>query len=152
MNQPPGLRRFSPLRAARFEGYLLEDGLRLNHAPLPLFMKEIRAQDWNTFCQRLNEFERGATVDILWIDRETKTEQPVARAAEFEEMSFGKRDGCSDQITVRAGGERGVKTRHEIIEPIHILLREAHGRFNGVAVEAEQGTTILTFSPAIHSD
>lgn len=115
-------------------------------------MKEIRTQDWDTFCRRINEFERGATVDILWIDRETKTERPVARAVEFEEMSFGRRDGCSDQITVRAGGERGVETRHEIIEPIHILLRESDGRFNGVAVEAEEGTTILTFSPAIHSD
>lgn len=115
-------------------------------------MKEIRTQDWNTFCQRLNEFERGATVDILWIDRETKSERPVARGVAFEEMTFGRRDGCNDQIVVRAGGEGGAETRHEITEPIHVLLRESDGHFNAVAVEAEEGTTILTFSPAIQSN
>jgi hypothetical protein len=114
-------------------------------------MKEIKTQDWNTFCQRLTEFERGASVDILWIDRVSQAERPVARAAEFEEISFGKRDGCSDQITIRAGGEK--ETRHEIVEPINIRLRESgkDGNYNGVAIEAEEGITILTFQPAIHA-
>jgi hypothetical protein len=115
-------------------------------------MKEIRTQDWNTFCRRLNEFERGANVDILWIDRATNAERSVARAVEFENISFGQRDGCSDQIVIRAGGEGGRETRHEITEPIHILLRESgqNGTYNAVAVEAEEGTTILTFHPVIH--
>jgi hypothetical protein len=116
-------------------------------------MKEIRTQDWNTFCQRLNEFERGATVDIVWIDRATKVERPVVRGAEFQEMSFGRRDGCSDQIVIRADGEAGRETRHEITEPIHILLRESGpgGSYNAVAVEAEEGTTIMAFQPVIHA-
>lgn len=112
-------------------------------------MKEIRTQDWSTFCQRLNEAERGAAVDIHWINRATKAETQIARAAEFEEIKFGKRDGCNDEITVRVGGESA--THHQILEPIHILLRATEdGRaFNGVAVEAEEGTTILTFTPVI---
>ena len=116
-------------------------------------MKEIRTQDWNTFCQRLNEFERGASVDILWIDRVTKAERPIVREAEFEQITFGQRDGCSDQLVIRAGGEGGRETRHEITEPIHILLRESghDGSFNAVAVEAEEGTTIVTFRPVIHA-
>ncbi|HWD93376.1 MAG TPA: DUF5335 family protein [Verrucomicrobiae bacterium] len=117
-------------------------------------MKEIKTQDWNTFCQRLNEFERGATVDILWIDRATNAERPVVREAEFEQISYGPRDGCNDQIVIRAG-ERGRETRHEITEPIHILLRESSGgsgTYNGVAVEAEEGTTILAFRSGIRPD
>lgn len=111
-------------------------------------MKEIRSQDWNTFCERLNEFERGAIVDIRWIDRESKAEKEIAHAAEFQEIRFGQRDGCSDQIVVRAGGE--AETHHEIVEPIHILLREdGKGGFNAVAFEAEEGTTVLRFSPVI---
>ena len=111
-------------------------------------MREIRSQDWNTFCQRLNEFERGATVDIHWIDRATKAEKEIARAAQFQEITFGKRDGCNDQIVVRAGGE--TETRHEIVEPIHILLREvSDGAFNAVAVEAEEGITVMKFNPVI---
>lgn len=112
-------------------------------------MKEIRTQDWNTFCQRLNEFERGATVDIEWIDRESQAEKQIARAAEFQEITFGNRDGCSDRIMIHAGGK--TETHHEIVEPIHILLREHRdgSGFNAVAVEAEQGTTLLKFSPVI---
>ena len=112
-------------------------------------MKEIRTQDWSAFCQRLSETERGAAVDIRWIDRATNVEKEIARAAEFEEIRFGQRDGCNDQITVRVGGESAA--HHQILEPIHILLRATEdGRaFNGLAVEAEEGTTIMTFSPVI---
>jgi len=97
----------------------------------------------------LNDSERGATVDVYWIDRATKAEKEIARAAEFEEMTFRRRDGCSDQITVRVGGE--TTAHHEIVEPIHILLRatEDGAAFNGLAVEAEEGTTIMTFTPVI---
>ncbi|HWC58688.1 MAG TPA: DUF5335 family protein [Verrucomicrobiae bacterium] len=114
-------------------------------------MKEIKAQDWNTFCQRLSELERGASVDILWIDRASNTERPIARAAEFQQMSFGAKDGCNDQITIRAGGE--TETHHEIVEPINIRLRQSgkDGSYNGMAIEAEEGTTLVTFQPAIHS-
>jgi len=114
-------------------------------------MKEIKSQDWNTFCQRLNEFERGAAVDIVWIDRASQSERSIARRAEFENISFGQRDGCSDQIVIRAGGES--ETRHEIMEPINIRLRESgkDGNFNGVAIEAEEGITLLTFQPDIHA-
>jgi hypothetical protein len=91
-------------------------------------------------------------VDILWIDRATQAERPVVRGANFEEISFGRRDGCNDQIVIRAGNGAGRETRHEITEPIHILLRESgpKGSYNAVAVEAEEGTTILAFQPVIH--
>jgi Family of unknown function (DUF5335) len=116
-------------------------------------MKEIRTQDWNTFCQRLNEVERGATVDIHWIDRASQREQDIARAAEFQEITFGQRNGCSDQVVIRAGAEGGKETRHEIVEPIRIRLRESggDGNYNGVAIEAEEGTTLLTFHPLLRA-
>jgi hypothetical protein len=115
-------------------------------------MKEIKSQDWNTFCQGLNEFERGAAVDIVWIDRASQAERSIARRAEFEDISIGARDGCNDQITIRAGGE--TETRHEIVEPINIRLRESgkNGNYNGVTIEAEEGTTLLTFQPDIHAN
>jgi hypothetical protein len=114
-------------------------------------MKEIKSKDWNTFCQRLNEFERGATVDIVWLERASNAERPIAIKAEFEKISFDKRDGCSDQITVHAGGES--ETRHEIVEPIQILLRASgqDGNFNAVEIQAEEGTTFLKFHPVIHA-
>ena len=112
-------------------------------------MIEIRTRDWKTFCHRLNESEHGAMVDIHWIDRATKREKEIARAAEFDQMTFAKRDGCNDRIMVRTAGE--ASAHHEIIEPIHILLRatEDGAAFNGVAIEAEEGITIMTFTPVI---
>src|SRR4051812_14738409 len=116
-------------------------------------MREIQTQDWSAFCDRLNQFEDGATVDIHWIDRETKIDKEIAHAAQFREITFGRRDGCSDQITIRAGGEAGSGTRHDIVEPIHILLREVGdgNGFDAMAVEAEEGTTLMTFHPVIRS-
>jgi hypothetical protein len=122
-----------------------------SHTALEI-MKQIKTQDWNTLCERLNEHERGAAVDILWIDRSTQAERPIARRAAFEEISFGTKDGCNDQIVIRLGGDR--ETRHEIVEPINIRLRESgpNGDYNGVTIEAEEGTTLLTFEPAIHAN
>lgn len=112
-------------------------------------MIEIRSRDWRTFCHRLNESEHGATVDIHWIDRATKREKEIARAAEFEEISLQRRDGCSDRIKIRTSGE--TSAHHEIVEPIRILLRatEDGAAFNGLAVEGEEGTTLMTFTPVI---
>lgn len=112
-------------------------------------MMEIRTRDWRTFCHLLNESEHGATVDIHWIDRATKKEKEIARAAEFEEITLQKRDGCSDRIKIRTSGESSAQL--EIVEPIRILLRatEDGAAFNGMAVEAEEGTTIMTFTPVI---
>jgi len=117
-------------------------------------MQEIQTLSWPTFCERLNEFERGATVNIHWIDRSTNTEREIAHAAEFQEITFGKRDGCSDQIVVRAGSDAGHEMRHEIVEPIRIFLRDTgkSGAHDGIAVEAEEGTTILTFHPVIRQE
>lgn len=110
-------------------------------------MREVPSQEWGTFCQRLNEFERGAMTDILWIDRETKTEREVARAVQLQDITFGRRDRCNDQIVIRAGGGG---TTHEIVEPIHVLLREnGGGVYNAMAIEAEAGTTLVKFNPGI---
>jgi hypothetical protein len=114
-------------------------------------MREIQSQDWGKFCQRLNQFETGATVDLHWIDRSTKVQNELAHAARFQEITFGKRDKCNDQITIRTDGEPGHGGQHEIISPIHILLREVgNGEgFNAIAVEAEEGIMIMALHPAI---
>jgi hypothetical protein len=69
----------------------------------------------------------------------------LARRAPFEGIGYGRRDDCNDQIVVRG------TTKHEIVEPIHILLRETEdgAAFNAVAIEAEEGTTFLIFHPVI---
>jgi Family of unknown function (DUF5335) len=113
-------------------------------------MREVRSNDWDAFCGRLNQFERGATVTIEFLDRNGRMTE-IARTVPFEEIQFGKRDACNDRISIR--GRDKADTNHEIVEPIHILLRETEGGagFNAVAIEAEEGTTFLMFQPVIRA-
>ena len=113
-------------------------------------MREVRNNDWDAFCGRLNEFERGATMTIEFLDRDGRMTE-IARRVPFEEINFDKSDGCNDRISIRGRDNQG--TTHEIVEPIHIRLRETEGGagFNAVAIEAGEGTTFLVFHPVIRA-
>ena len=111
-------------------------------------MREVRSNDWDTFCRRLNEFERGAIINIEFLDRTGRMTE-IAHTMPFGEINFGKRDACNDRMIIRGRDTAG--TEHEIVEPIHIMLRETEGGagFNAVAIEAEEGTTFVVFHPVI---
>ncbi len=69
----------------------------------------------------------------------------------LEGMDFDTQDSCNDVILVRMRDGREIT--YDIIDPIHIRLRESEGRndFNPVQIEAENGTIFLTLHPAIHA-
>src|SRR4051812_11934707 len=112
-------------------------------------MQEVDTTDWQNFCQRINEQREGAAVTIDVIERDG-IQIEKGRDLTFKSMVFDH-DPCNDIIKVHALDATEVK--HEIIEPIHIRLREVdeNGTFNSIAIEAENGTTFLTFHPAIHA-
>ena len=111
-------------------------------------MREINSSEWGAFCDRLNQFEYGANLTIEVLDRNGVQKQ-VARDVPFEEIRLGRQDACSDRISIRATGKTG--TKHDVIEPIRIRLRETEDghAFNAVAIEAEESTTFLIFHPVI---
>jgi hypothetical protein len=107
--------------------------------------EEISAGNWKTFCERVTEMERGQLVTIEVVDRDG-THREVARALPLEQVTLGPKDACNDAISISASDG----FEHEILEPIYIRLkRNAEGGFNPVQIEAETGTTILHFSPAL---
>jgi hypothetical protein len=113
-------------------------------------MREIQNKDWADFCQRLNQFENGGNVTIE-VQTRNGASVEIARAVPLGEITFGKRNDCSDQISIHSRGEE--KADHDIVEPIRILLKEAEGgqAFNPVLIEAEDGITTLTFHPVIRA-
>ncbi|EEF58701.1 hypothetical protein Cflav_PD1797 [Pedosphaera parvula Ellin514] len=113
-------------------------------------MIEVSSKKWKEFCQRINDQLGGATVTIEIIQLDGRQIE-VGRDLTFDRVEFIGGVGCNDTISVRAKGIREVK--HEIIEPIHIRLRQVDdsGTFNSIAIEAENGTSFLTFHPAIHA-
>lgn len=111
-------------------------------------MRELDHQDWPSFCERINRLEGGATITIETV-RQDGTRTEVARNVPFEGLTYNPSDPCNDIIFVRASGNG--TTRHQITEPIHIKLKETEtgAAFNSVLIEAENGTTILTFHPVL---
>jgi hypothetical protein len=113
-------------------------------------MQEIDTSDWLKFCQRLNHEQQGSVVSIEVLERDG-IQSGKGRDLRFQSVAFDTRGDCNNIIRVHAGD--GSEVKHEIIEPIHIRLREAdeHGTFNPVTIEAESGITFLTFHPALHA-
>ena len=111
-------------------------------------MREVRSQDWGSFCDRVNQNGRGSIVSVQKLDLDgVRTE--VSRNAEFDRIEFAKRDDCNDQISIRSSAEQMLD--HEIVEPIHIKLMESEGgrAFRAIMIEAEDGVTQIDFQPLI---
>jgi hypothetical protein len=107
--------------------------------------EEINAKDWRTFCERVTEMERGQMVTIEVVDPDG-TRREVARALPLDRVTLKTKDACNDAIWIN--GSDGFE--HEILEPIHVKLqRNPEGGFNPVQIDAETGTTILHFRPAL---
>ena len=107
--------------------------------------EEINAKDWKTFCERVTEMERGQMVTIELVER-NGTHRELGRALPLESVTLRVKDACNDAISIDASDG----FQHEIVEPIHIILRRnPEGGFNPVQIDAESGTTILHFRPAL---
>jgi len=107
--------------------------------------EEINARDWKTLCDRITEMEHGQMVTIEVVERDGSLRE-VARALPLEKVTLKPKDACNDAIWINASDG----FRHEIVEPIHIKVkRNAEGGFNPVQIDAETGTTILHFRPAL---
>ena len=107
--------------------------------------EEINTKDWKTFCERVTEMEKGQMVTIEAIDT-NGSRREVARAVPLESVDFRVKDQCNDAIAINAADG----FEYEIVEPIHIKLsRNSGGGFNPVQIDAEAGTTLLHFRPAL---
>jgi hypothetical protein len=107
--------------------------------------EEINTRDWKVFCERVTEMERGQIITIEVVDLDG-AHREVARDLSLEKVTLKPKDACNDAIWINASDG----FEHEIVEPIHIKLkRNAEGGFDPVQIDAEAGTTILHFRPAL---
>ncbi|HYG22118.1 MAG TPA: hypothetical protein VEH04_04985 [Verrucomicrobiae bacterium] len=114
-------------------------------------MREVKTQDWAGFWERVNQNERGGTLNIHKVEPNGAKIQVASNVA-FDTVEFGRRDDCNDRIALRTSGEAGRDL--EIVEPIRIKLMESENgtAYQSVIVEAEDGVTILTFHPTLKAD
>ncbi|HMJ91221.1 MAG TPA: DUF5335 family protein [Candidatus Acidoferrum sp.] len=107
--------------------------------------EEIQSSDWKVLCERLNAFERGQLVTAQIVEHDG-TRREIGSALLLESIEFKRLNGCNDAVVVRAmdGFE------HTAIEPIHIrLVKNPSGGFNPVEIDAEGGSVLLHFKPAL---
>lgn len=107
--------------------------------------EEVNSSDWKELCERLSDFERGqlVTVDVVEHDG---TQRNAGSALMLESITLQTLNACNDGIIIRAtdGFE------HTVVEPLHVrLVRNPSGGFNPIEIDAEAGSTVLTFKPAL---
>ncbi len=111
--------------------------------------QEIKSANWKAFCEKFIELHRGALMTVTHVE-------PSGRRVEvLRDMPLAKvwmeADGCNDRIFLRFEQDGHREITHEIVEPIHLRLREEGGGQKGLQVDAESGSTLVVF-PSSHSD
>jgi hypothetical protein len=113
--------------------------------------KEINSHDWGDFCNRITRERQGAmvTIETIFPDGEKRVQ---AENAPLVKMVFDTTDSCNDVIQLRVRTNR--EEAYNIEDPRHIILQESQGGqdFNPLEIDGENGTTFLTFRPAIHAN
>jgi hypothetical protein len=115
--------------------------------------KEVGRKEWRRFCERVNQSSQGVMVSIRLIQSDgttiTVAEQTPLQGLALDEVS----DACNDLILIETGLPGSKPAEHRIVEPIYIRLRNGHGdRINHLHILAENGTTVVDFSPGLSLD
>ena len=108
-------------------------------------VQEIRSTDWKEFCSRFERFHRGDLMTLIHLHVSGYKEEKV-RGLPLQTIRFDPSGDCSNRIMITLGQEGTREIQHEIIEPIHDKVREEQEGSKGLQIDAENGTTILTFS------
>jgi len=106
--------------------------------------QEIKETNWKEFCERFEEAHRGSLIslDVVYHDG---TSAMLAKNEPLRMFQFQKNDGCSDKIQTELGAA-GQLTQHEIVDPIHVRLRDNEGSQKVLEIDAESGPVELHFS------
>jgi hypothetical protein len=105
--------------------------------------QEIPSTDWKTFCERFVELHRGSLMTVRKIEPsgrnvEVARDMPLTKA-------WLQADACNDRLffDFEHPGKREIL--HEIVQPIHVKVREEGEGQKGLQIDAEDGSTLILF-------
>lgn len=107
--------------------------------------QEIRETNWEMFCKRFEEAHRGTLITLESVAHDGHTEM-LARQAPLREFRFEKTADCSDVIRVELGETPERIVQHQIVDPIHVRIREVNGASKALLIDAESGSVEMRFS------
>jgi hypothetical protein len=106
--------------------------------------QEISSTNWKAFCERFVALHRGTPMTLTKIEpsgqsHEVVRDMPLVNAW----METGE---CNDRIFFNFEADGRRECTHEIIEPIHVKLREEGQGKKGLQIDGENGSTLILFS------
>jgi hypothetical protein len=106
--------------------------------------QEISSTNWKRFCERFVDLHRGTLMTVMKIEpsgssHEVVRDMPLAKAW----MESGN---CNDRMFFDFEQQGKREVIHEIVEPIHVKLREEGQGRKGLQIDAEDGSTLVLFS------
>ena len=107
--------------------------------------QEISSEDWQEFCEKFTETNRGSLLTIEKIGADG-IRSDVARDLPLNKMTFDTTDACNDVISISLDSEPDQrKINHFVIEPIHLRIRQSEEREKFLEIGSESGVTLVTF-------
>ena len=102
--------------------------------------QEIKDTNWQRFCERFEEAHRDGLITIEVVKHDGATEL-LAKNEPLRSFRFQKSNGCSDVIRIDAGA-----TQHEVVDPLHVRLRDSAGSQKILEIDAESGAVEIRFT------
>jgi len=105
--------------------------------------QEINSTHWKRFCSKFLELHRGTLMTVRKIEPSGRSVETI-RDMPLSDVRMESGD-CNDRIylTFEQDGKREVT--QEIVEPIHVKLREEGEGQKGLQFDAENGSTLVLF-------
>lgn len=107
--------------------------------------QEIQSTDWKEFCGRFERLHRGDQMTLYYITPAGHRQELVS-GMPLQKVEFDPAGECSNRILLTFFRDGSREMAHEIIEPIHVKVREEDGGSKGLQIDAENGTTVVSFS------
>jgi len=105
--------------------------------------QEIKSTNWKAFCDQFLQLHRGALMTVRKIEPSGQMVE-IVRDMPLTNVSMDS-GGCNDRIFLQFQQEGRREITHEILEPIHVKLREEGGGQKGLQFDAENGSTLVLF-------
>ncbi|HTL17452.1 MAG TPA: hypothetical protein VL793_09455 [Patescibacteria group bacterium] len=115
---------------------------------------EVNQKAWSQFCQRFEEYCRGAMVTIR-LECGGQPQETIGEDLPLRHLGLDKQtDPCNTKLVIEAGAADQKPLRHTVVEPVHIRLRNGSGtdRYNRVQILAENGTTTMELRPGLSQE
>jgi hypothetical protein len=105
--------------------------------------QEIESTKWEAFCKKFLELNRGTLMTVNHVALGGQSSE-VVRDMPLTGVRM-ESSGCNNSIFLNFSQAGRREITHEIIEPIHIALREGNEGHKGLQIDAENGATIVLF-------